>query len=122
MIHTCECTRVFHSSVANLPCQLHHTDSMTSSTSTPPEREANKKHKEFVSCRQTLHFLVFFGFMANYMLRVNLSLTIVEMVGHHPQRNSNLSGLANETNDDTLTSNYTSNKVSKLKPRKEYGC
>ncbi|XP_072157136.1 sialin isoform X2 [Bemisia tabaci] len=85
---------------------------MTSSTSTPPEREANKKHKEFVSCRQTLHFLVFFGFMANYMLRVNLSLTIVEMVGHHPQRNSNLSGLANETNDDTLTSNNTSNKLS----------
>ncbi|KAK2585123.1 hypothetical protein KPH14_008633 [Odynerus spinipes] len=41
--------------------------------------------KEFVTCRDVLWFLVFFGFAINYMLRINLNLTIVAMVMPRPQ-------------------------------------
>ena len=33
-----------------------------------------------LNCRQVLNLMVFFGFMFNYMLRVNLTIAIVEMV------------------------------------------
>lgn len=39
---------------------------------------ANKK--ELLSCRNVLWYLVFCGFAVNYMLRINLNLTIVAMV------------------------------------------
>lgn len=35
---------------------------------------------DFVTCRQVLNILVIFGFMFNYMLRVNLTIAIVDMV------------------------------------------
>lgn len=35
---------------------------------------------DFVTCRQVLNIMVIFGFMFNYMLRVNLTLAIVDMV------------------------------------------
>lgn len=33
-----------------------------------------------LTCRQVLHIMVFFGFMVNYMFRVNLTIAIVDMV------------------------------------------
>ncbi|XP_076752859.1 sialin-like [Xylocopa sonorina] len=38
------------------------------------------KKKELLSCRDVLWYLVFCGFAINYMLRINLNLTIVAMV------------------------------------------
>lgn len=42
----------------------------------------------FISCRQVLNFMVILGFMFNYMLRVNLTIAIVEMVYSEPVSNS----------------------------------
>lgn len=36
--------------------------------------------REFFTCRDVLWYLVFCGFAINYMLRLNLHLTIVSMV------------------------------------------
>ena len=53
-----------------------------------------------LSCRQVLNLLVFFGFMVNYMLRVNLTIAIVEMVIPTPhQTNTSLDLLGNLTTD-----------------------
>ncbi|KZC12315.1 Vesicular glutamate transporter 2, partial [Dufourea novaeangliae] len=41
------------------------------------------KTKEMLSCRDVLWYLVFCGFAINYMLRINLNLTIVAMVLPH---------------------------------------
>ena len=43
------------------------------------------KKKEFISCRSVLWCLVFCGFAINYMLRINLNLTIVAMVMPRPK-------------------------------------
>ncbi|CAL7935035.1 unnamed protein product [Xylocopa violacea] len=44
------------------------------------------KKKELLSCRGVLWYLVFCGFAINYMLKINLNLTIVAMVV--PRRNA----------------------------------
>lgn len=36
--------------------------------------------KEFLSCRNVLWIMVFFGFAINYMLRINLNMAIVAMI------------------------------------------
>lgn len=36
--------------------------------------------KQTVNCRTVLWFLTFFGFMINYMFRININIAIVEMV------------------------------------------
>ncbi|XP_043491303.1 vesicular glutamate transporter 1 isoform X1 [Polistes fuscatus] len=41
--------------------------------------------KEFITCRDVLWYFVFCGFAINYMLRINLNLTIVAMVVPRPQ-------------------------------------
>ncbi|XP_034244522.1 sialin isoform X2 [Thrips palmi] len=41
---------------------------------------ARMKDALTLNCRQVLNLMVFFGFMFNYMLRVNLTIAIVEMV------------------------------------------
>lgn len=43
------------------------------------------KSKEWFTCRDVLWFLVFCGFAINYMLRLNLNLTIVAMVVPYPK-------------------------------------
>ncbi|XP_076647837.1 sialin-like [Halictus rubicundus] len=43
------------------------------------------KGKEMLSCRDVLWYLVFCGFAINYMLRINMNLTIVAMVLPHPK-------------------------------------
>ncbi|XP_012173723.2 sialin [Bombus terrestris] len=48
---------------------------------------ANKK--ELISCRDVLWYLVFCGFAINYMLRINLNLTIVAMVIPRPKLATN---------------------------------
>uniref|UniRef100_A0A1B6JRD3 Major facilitator superfamily (MFS) profile domain-containing protein n=1 Tax=Homalodisca liturata TaxID=320908 RepID=A0A1B6JRD3_9HEMI len=47
---------------------------------TPPEKGFFRQISEKLSCRQVLNIMVFFGFMVNYMLRVNLTIAIVDMV------------------------------------------
>lgn len=39
--------------------------------------------KQTVNCRTVLWFLTFFGFMINYIYRVNINIAIVEMVANH---------------------------------------
>lgn len=39
--------------------------------------------KQTVNCRTVLWFLSFFGFMINYIYRVNINIAIVEMVANH---------------------------------------
>ncbi|XP_076163036.1 putative inorganic phosphate cotransporter isoform X2 [Ptiloglossa arizonensis] len=41
--------------------------------------------KEIISCRDVLWYVVFCGFAINYMLRINLNLTIVAMVIPYPK-------------------------------------
>lgn len=41
-----------------------------------------------MTCRQVLNFMVILGFMFNYMLRVNLTIAIVDMVVQPPADNS----------------------------------
>ncbi|XP_076386630.1 na[+]-dependent inorganic phosphate cotransporter isoform X1 [Megachile rotundata] len=43
------------------------------------------KRKEWLSCRDVLWYLVFCGFAANYMMRINLNLAIVAMVIPRPK-------------------------------------
>ncbi|XP_011881463.1 PREDICTED: sialin isoform X2 [Vollenhovia emeryi] len=43
------------------------------------------KKKELITCRDILWLLVLFGFAINYMLRLNLNLTIVAMVIPYPK-------------------------------------
>lgn len=65
-----------------------------------------------LNCRQVLNLMVFFGFMFNYMLRVNLTIAIVEMVAR-----VNLTGIAGLANDTTsLTSQALNVTVSFLSP------
>lgn len=61
----------------------------------------SKSWKDMLSCRQILNIMVIFGFMFNYMLRVNLTIAIVDMVVSN--NNSHL----NSTNH-TNTSQYVS--------------
>ncbi|XP_075232233.1 sialin [Lycorma delicatula] len=46
-----------------------------------------------ISCRRVLNIMVFFGFMVNYMLRVNLTIAIVDMVV--PGNKTNTENLTN---------------------------
>lgn len=46
--------------------------------------------KEFFTCRDVLWYFVFCGFAINYMLRINLNLTIVAMVVPRPQAASSV--------------------------------
>lgn len=43
------------------------------------------KKKELLTCRDVLWYLVFCGFAVNYVLRINLNLTIVAMVLPYPK-------------------------------------
>ncbi|XP_076636872.1 sialin-like isoform X1 [Colletes latitarsis] len=43
------------------------------------------KRKEMITCRGILWYVVFCGFAINYMLRINLNLTIVAMVMPYPR-------------------------------------
>lgn len=43
-------------------------------------RHSDKKWTDFLTCRQILNIMVILGFMFNYMLRVNLTIAIVDMV------------------------------------------
>ncbi|XP_020280046.1 sialin [Pseudomyrmex gracilis] len=74
------------------------------------------KKKEIFNCRQVLWCLAFCGFAINYMLRLNLNITIVAMV--IPQQkpaaiaqcnveNSTSSGINNKTLRDNVTSPLT---------------
>lgn len=65
-----------------------------------PEKGFWDKFKIFpLSCVKVLNIMVFFGFMANYMLRVNLSLAIVEMVAPTFGAESNSTNATNMTAD-----------------------
>uniref|UniRef100_A0A0V0G7I6 Putative permease of the major facilitator superfamily protein n=1 Tax=Triatoma dimidiata TaxID=72491 RepID=A0A0V0G7I6_TRIDM len=46
----------------------------------PREKGLFAKLNETITCVQTLNIMVFFGFMVNYMLRVNMTIAIVAMV------------------------------------------
>ncbi|XP_034186389.2 sialin-like [Osmia lignaria lignaria] len=49
------------------------------------KNEKMKNRRELITCRDVLWYLVFFGFAANYMMRINLNLTIVAMVLPRPK-------------------------------------
>ncbi|RZF35165.1 hypothetical protein LSTR_LSTR007867 [Laodelphax striatellus] len=50
------------------------------------EKGCIRRFTDGLSCRRVLNIMVFFGFMVNYMLRVNMTIAIVEMV--HPAVNN----------------------------------
>jgi len=52
----------------------------TTTMATPAEKGCFAKLGGKLNCRQVLNIMVFFGFMVNYMLRVNLTIAIVDMV------------------------------------------
>ncbi|XP_023014997.2 sialin [Leptinotarsa decemlineata] len=55
-----------------------------------------RKWSDFLTCRQVLNIMVILGFMFNYMLRVNLTIAIVDMVIDSSPKNatSNLTKVA----------------------------
>lgn len=59
-----------------------------------------------MNCSRVLNFMVLLGFMVNYMLRVNFTIAIVDMVPSHKQNNSTAEQLANSS---TIHLNDTSN-------------
>lgn len=64
------------------------------------------KSKELFTCRDVLWFLVFYGFAINYMLRLNLNLTIVAMVLPHSKPTAVVQ--CNVENSTLLWTNETS--------------
>lgn len=71
--------------------------------------------KELFTCRNVLWLLVFCGFAMNYMLRLNLNLTIVAMVVPYPKpaaavqcnvENDTLPW-ANETSESNVSSSFS---------------
>ncbi|KAL6255754.1 hypothetical protein P5V15_012997 [Pogonomyrmex californicus] len=78
----------------------------------------NKK-RELISCRDVLWLLVFCGFAINYMLRLNLNLTIVAMVIPHPKpaavtqcnMENSTSPWTNQTSEDNNTFPITTPSV-----------
>lgn len=60
-----------------------------------------------LTCRGVLNIMVFFGFMANYMLRVNLNIAIVDMTYH-----SSNSSITNSSNS-SITNNTLLNNSSR---------
>ncbi|CAH1964930.1 unnamed protein product [Acanthoscelides obtectus] len=61
----------------------------------------SKKWTDFLSCRQVLNIMVILGFMFNYMLRVNLTIAIVDMI-ESPFRNSSGSNISSGTTNSTV--------------------
>nr|CAH7752685.1 unnamed protein product [Callosobruchus chinensis] len=66
----------------------------------------SKKWTDFLSCRQVLNIMVILGFMFNYMLRVNLTIAIVDMI-ESPSNNSSGSNSSSITNTTMATSSDT---------------
>lgn len=52
-----------------------------------PEKGLLEKLNEKISCVKVLNVMVFFGFMVNYMLRVNLTIAIVDMIAENTTAN-----------------------------------
>ena len=52
---------------------------------------------DILTCKQVLNIMVIFGFMLNYMLRVNMTIAIVSMV--IPSKDSSHSSSYNRTNE-----------------------
>lgn len=75
-----------------LPDDVPTLDSVTMTTSSKGCL-ARLKERMTLNCRQVLNVMVFFGFMFNYMLRVNLTIAIVEMV----DKSNATAGAANVT-------------------------
>ncbi|CAH0564805.1 unnamed protein product [Brassicogethes aeneus] len=66
---------------------------------------SNQKWTDFITCRKVLNIMVILGFMFNYMLRVNLTIAIVDMI------NPNFTASqANSTNQNVTHSNTTTTK------------
>ncbi|KAI5713304.1 hypothetical protein M8J75_015283 [Diaphorina citri] len=53
------------------------------------QRTKSSGVKDKLTCRGVLNIMVFFGFMVNYMLRVNLNIAIVDMIYHTNTNGSN---------------------------------
>lgn len=79
--------------------------------------------KELFTCRDVLWFLVFYGFAINYMLRLNLNLTIVAMVLPHSKPTAVVQcNVENSTllwTNETSQNNNVSSSFSITKPSSE---
>lgn len=62
-----------------------------------PDVKSSGSFSEKITCRGVLNIMVFFGFMVNYMLRVNLTIAIVNMVVD----NKTMIELGLKSNDNT---------------------
>ncbi|KAG5896952.1 hypothetical protein JTB14_024799 [Gonioctena quinquepunctata] len=70
-------------------------------------RMATSGMADFLTCRQVLNMMVILGCMFNYMLRVNLTIAIVDMIAHSNSTNATLN-VTNATSNVTIaTSNMT---------------
>lgn len=67
-----------------------------------------------VSCRTVLWYITFFGFIVNYMLRVNMNIAIVEMVTM-PKRANQAAACFQSLNETFNSSLDTVNDVSILR-------
>ncbi|XP_034952043.1 sialin-like [Chelonus insularis] len=63
--------------------------------------------QERLTCRQVLTIMVIFGFMLNYMLRVNLTIAIVAMVIPRNSLSQNMSNVSQECFEPSSMINYT---------------
>lgn len=69
-------------------------------SSQTPKSSIFQRCSDLVSCRQVLNFMVLLGFMFNYMLRVNLTIAIVDMV---IPSNKTLDGNTTESSNSSIT-------------------
>ncbi|KAF7282689.1 hypothetical protein GWI33_002156 [Rhynchophorus ferrugineus] len=63
-------------------------------------RQTQKKWTDFLTCRQVLNIMVILGFMFNYMLRVNLTIAIVDMVESNRTKSNSTESPIDETKFD----------------------
>lgn len=71
--------------------------------------------KQTINCRTVLWFLAFFGFMINYMYRININIAIVEMVG--ARKTSGLTSHSSECIVNAMaTDNSTILQLTTVKP------
>ncbi|KAG5896957.1 hypothetical protein JTB14_024804 [Gonioctena quinquepunctata] len=60
-----------------------------------------RKWSDFLTCRQVLNIMVILGFMFNYMLRVNLTIAIVDMINVPSNSTNATSNVTNATTNVT---------------------
>lgn len=70
-----------------------------------------------ITCRQVLNFMVILGFMFNYMLRVNLTIAITDMIKENRTANATTPSNSTISTAENSTLTVIANETSKLDPQ-----